>query len=110
MGTVLGAQAFNRLDLGAVGLNGKCQAGPDAVAVHQYRASATDTVLAADMGTGEIKSLADKICQQQPGLNLGRMDCAVNGHRDGNSVRHAPALFDATSKARLQRTPARCRR
>ena len=107
------AQALHGLNLGAIGLYGKGQAGSHAVAVHQHRAGATDAVLAADMGSREIDILAEEVDQEKARLDLANMADAVDGYRDRNPVVHhrASSRARATAASRVRRTttPARWR-
>ena len=65
------SQSLDRGDLGAVGLDGKRQAGAHAVAVHQYGTRPADAVLAPDVSASQSERLAQEIGQQEPRLDIG---------------------------------------
>src|SRR3972149_3910638 len=62
-------QTFDGGDLGAIGLDGKHETGTDGRAVYQHRAASADAVLATHVSPGEAEALAEKIGQQQTGLD-----------------------------------------
>src|SRR5258708_7606335 len=70
------------------------QAGAHDLAIDAQRAGPANTVLAADMGTGEMQMLAQKIREIEPRQHLRLDALAVDLERDGNCSRHAapPAL------------------
>ena len=80
-------QALDRADVGAVRLDGQDDAGADAGAVQQHRAGAADAMLAADVGAGQAKVLAEEVDEKPPGLHLGHVRLAVDGQADGAGIR-----------------------
>ncbi len=56
-------KALDSLHLGAVALHREHQTAADDLAVEQHRAGAADAVLAADMGAGERKIVAQEVDQ-----------------------------------------------
>src|ERR1700722_18653776 len=83
------AEAFDRLDAAAFGLHREHQASAGTVAVDQHRAGAADALLAADMGAGQAQRVAQEIGEEEPRLNGGAMDRAVDGHADLAGLAHA---------------------
>jgi len=71
--------AFDGEDIVAVGLHREHQARARRIAVEQNRAGAADAVLAAEMGAGELKPLAQKVRQRQAHRHGGFMALAVDG-------------------------------
>src|SRR4026209_2876083 len=82
-------QAFNGPDLLAIRLHRKHQAGTHRVAVHDHRAGAADTVLAADVSAGLAAVLADRISECAPRLDFDRIAAAVDIERDRGFPAHA---------------------
>jgi hypothetical protein len=78
MQVIHGSQSFDCENLMAVGLHSKHQAGPDRFSIKQNGASATYTVLAADVRASQAKLMAQEIAQQQARLDgalvLGAID------------------------------------
>src|SRR5437870_221594 len=62
-------EAFHSEKLGAVCLHGKHDAGTYRLTAHENRAGAADSVLAAQMGAGEIQLLAQKVRQRHSHLD-----------------------------------------
>ncbi len=62
-------EALDSEDVGSPCLNGEHETGPGRFAVDQDRASAADTVLAAQMGAGEREILPEEVGQGAPGLD-----------------------------------------
>src|SRR5439155_14804818 len=75
-------EAFDRRDLGAVGLHGEDGAGLDRLAVDQDRAGAAGGRVAADVRAGEPELLAEEVDEQLPRFDLRLMPRAVHGDRD----------------------------
>ena len=75
--------ALDRLDVGAVGLDGQDGARLDRDAVQQNRAGAALRRVAADVGAGQAKLFTDEIHQKLPRLDLAGVPRSVHGHRDG---------------------------
>ena len=67
-------QTFNGNDRGLVGLNSEHQARAHRLAIIEHGATAADTVLATDMGAGQVQILAQKV-----GEALARLYCFFNG-------------------------------
>ena len=65
-------QSLNRNERVAVGLDGQHQTRANRLAVERDRAGAADAVLAADVGTGQSRLVADEVRQQRARLNLAR--------------------------------------
>ena len=59
------ADPLDRRDLGAVGLHGEHQARADGLAVEEHGARAAHTVLAAEVGAGELAVLPEEVGQGQ---------------------------------------------
>src|SRR6202035_2353082 len=77
-----GGERFHGADLAAFSLNRKRQAGARGDAVDQHGAGAADAVLAADMGAGGAKRLAEEIAEQHARLGFGGELAAVELERD----------------------------
>src|SRR6516165_9213128 len=63
-------QAFDRLDIRTVRLNREHQACPDDLAIYPNRASAAHAMLAADMRSGQMQVLAQKVREIEPRQNM----------------------------------------
>src|SRR5215470_262593 len=109
-------QAFDRLDMRTIRLNREHQACPYDLAVQANRASAAHAMLAADMRSGQMQVLAQKVREIEPRQNICIDAFAVDIERDWNRRRHAalpPVLGLWPSSAETQRsssTFARCLR
>ena len=75
-------QALDRLHLRAVALHGEHQTAADDLAVEQHRAGAADAMLAADMGAGERKIVAQEVDQRLARFNPRRNRLAVHAQLD----------------------------
>ena len=82
---VLG-QAFDRLQLGAVGLDREHDAGARGLAVEQDRAGATNPVLAAHVRAGEPQVLAQEIDEELSRLAAAFVLHAVDLHPHGHQL------------------------
>ena len=74
--------ALDRLDLGAVGLDGEHRAGLGALAVDVDRARAAVARVAADVRAGQPEDVAQQMDEQEPRLDVGLAGLAVDGERD----------------------------
>src|SRR6185503_16308860 len=104
---VLGAQAFDGDDLGAIGLHRKRQARARAAAVHRDGAGTADAVFAAQMRAGEMQMIAEKIGKRQPhrhGLLVGP---AVHGYIDFLLARQFSVLPPAPTPSPAPALPSR---
>ena len=82
-------------DLAAVGLDREDRAALDALAVEVDDAGAALAGVAADVGAGQPKIVAQEVDEQEPGLDFGRVGRTVDRNVDGNlrgSFRHATCL------------------
>ena len=98
-------QAFDRLDLRALGLDSEHQAATDEAAIHAHGARAAHTVLAADVRPHEPQLVAEEVDQVLPRLDVPR------GRRSVHAQRHLharPSMSLRTTRA--SSTRARCRR
>src|SRR5437867_11179134 len=97
-------QALHRRDRSSIRLNRKKRARLDRLSVEQYRACATMTRVAPDVGAGELKSVADALDQKKPRLHFRfhrrSVDCDVNP-----SIRHGYLPLRARSSARRMTRP-----
>ena len=75
-------QAFDRAELGAVGLHREKQASAHRLTIHQDGAGTTDTVLTAHMGAGEAEVVAQEVGQQQPRFDGSLVGLSVDLQRD----------------------------
>ena len=66
-GLVGGGEALDRGDVGAVGLAGEQQAGPDGDAVEPDGARPAHAVLAADVRAPQAEVVAEEVGEQPPG-------------------------------------------
>src|SRR5437763_12672901 len=109
-------QSLDGLDRCAMGLHREHQAGPHDLAIDAQGARTAHPVLAADMGTGEMQMLAQKIrkidARQHVRLDALAIDLERNGHGSRHAV--APALrsgrWSSAATPRASSTFARCRR
>ena len=91
-------------------LDGKDQTGASRLAVHPDRASATNPMLAADMGSRELAMLAQDIRQQMAWLNGNVHIASIHRQSDGDRF-HAMARWlrsRACCKARVVSVIASC--
>jgi hypothetical protein len=83
-------QTLDRGDFPAVGLDGEEQTGSHRLAVEQYRAGATDAVLAAHVGAGEAQLVAKEVAQQEPwfcqAIVLGAVDIDADPNGYGHEI------------------------
>jgi hypothetical protein len=75
-------QSFHRPDLMAIGLHRENETRTYGLAVHQHRASATDSVFAPDVCASEPKVVTEKVAEENPRLNRARENLTVD--RDGD--------------------------
>jgi hypothetical protein len=73
------AKTLDGFDIGAVGLDGKHEAGANGGAAHDDRARTADAVLAAKMGSRQPKSLAQKVGEVNARLGFARIWLSVYG-------------------------------
>ena len=107
------AEAFDRPNIAAVGLDREHQTGADAVAINDDRAGAANSMFASDVGTGQPQRAAQKIRKQHARLDAAVVNDPVDldayrtrgGHAGG-----APARVHADTSTRLASTPTRWRR
>jgi hypothetical protein len=78
------ADALDGRHRGAFGLHGEDRAGLHGTAIQVDGAGAALGGVAAHMGAGELKLLADELDQQHAGVDGGRYRLAVDGHRNGH--------------------------
>src|SRR5262249_42940468 len=101
-------EALDGLDVAAVHLNGEQQAGPHGRPIDDDRARAAHTVLAAEMGSGQLEVVAQEVGERLPGFHGPLVDSSVDG--DANRAldhRISPrARSAARASARRVRTPA----
>jgi hypothetical protein len=90
-------KAFNRVQFGTVGLDRKDDARPRSLTVEVNGTGSANTVLAADMRTGEPEILPQEIGQQLARLAAPFAADAVDGELDGNELRHC-VLFTASGE------------
>ena len=76
-GAVAG-EAFDGGDRRAVHLDGKARARFDGDAVQEHRAGAALAGIAADLGAGERRELADEVHEQRPRLDIPLIGAAVD--------------------------------
>ena len=103
-------QAFDRADLGTVGLDGEHQAGAHGLAVDHHRTGAAHAVLAADMGAGQAQTVAQEIGQQGAGFCAAGVGAAVDGKGNGAEIGHDGAFAFSTACNRARRVMAAVRR
>jgi hypothetical protein len=103
-------EPFDRLDLGAVSLNGEQKAGANRDAVEADRAGAAHSMLAADMRSGQADRVAQEIGEKEPRLDVLAVEPAVHGDDDRSQSR-APsvAVRQARATTRSTRSPTRWR-
>src|SRR5436305_362199 len=87
------------------------EARPRRAPVEQNRARAAYPVLAAEMGTGQTKLLADEISQRDADLDFLLIALAIDGQRDFPCVAHyvsqcLPSLIDHRFASPLTRLAA----
>src|SRR5437016_5082650 len=102
-------QAFHSEKLGAVRLHGKHNAGTYRLTAHENRASAAYSVLAAQMGAGEIQLLAQKVRQRHSDLHQAFIGPSIDRDFDhllcAQRVLVSFTLANADSNARRTNTP-----
>jgi hypothetical protein len=76
-------QTLDGLQVVTIRLDREHGAGLDRLAVEQDRARAAARGVAADVGPGQSQILPDQVNQQQPGLDLGAVGSAIDGHTHG---------------------------
>src|SRR5262249_5810071 len=74
----VGAEALDRLNRGAVGLDRQHHAALQKRPVDDHRAGAAVAGIAADVRAGEVKVVAEKVDEQAPGLDLSLVGRAVH--------------------------------
>ena len=79
---VLAGERLDRPHLVARGLDREGEAGAPGLAVDQHGAGAADAVLAADMGAGEAKLVAEEIGEQHADADLALDRFPIDGERD----------------------------
>ena len=79
-------EAFYGRDLGAVFHHREGQAGIDPPAVDKHRAGAALAVITAFLRAGQIKVIAQRVEQRDPGPQLELRLCSVDGEGDWNRV------------------------
>jgi len=77
------AQTFDRHDLVVLMHDGEGQAGVDAPAVDQHRASAALPVVAPFLGPGQAQMFAQRVQQRGPRIHLETRHLIINAQRDG---------------------------
>ena len=77
------SNALDRLDAGAVGLDGEHRTALEGAPVHDHGAGAAAGGIAADVGAGEGQLLADEVDEQEARLDLDGVRGAVDGEGDG---------------------------
>ncbi len=120
----IGGQTLDCCDFGSIGLNCQYGAGFHTLAVHKNDTRATLAGIAADMGSGEIKALAQVVNQQRPRLNIVLVGSAIHFYGDRGHVEHllieassnletdimsAAQIYQAGSRSQMQRQPRRSR-
>src|SRR5712691_2994871 len=88
-------QALDRRDLRPIALDGEDRAGLHTVAVELDGARPAVAGVAADMGPGEPRQIADVLHQQQARLDLVLVLGAIDG--DSNPAPHSHLLFTCRS-------------
>jgi hypothetical protein len=73
-----GTQSFDGLDLVAIRLDGKHQAGTHGQTIIQYGAGAANAMFAADVGSSQIQFLAQEIAQQETRVDLAFVFCIID--------------------------------
>src|SRR5258708_7246731 len=74
--------AFDRDNVGSLGLHGQHVAGLHGAAVHMDGARAALCGVASDVGTCQAKRIADKVDEQRALFDLGACRLAVDGQGD----------------------------
>src|ERR1700750_362634 len=87
-------------DLVALHLGCKHKAGSDGLAIHQYRAGATDAVLARQMRAGLTKIVPDAIGECRAGLDVGTDRLAVEAEFNLHLILLSSRFLQAASKQR----------
>src|SRR5262245_2922310 len=105
-------QPLDRSDGGAVGLHREYRARLDRLAVHQHRAGAANAGLAADVGAGQSKAIAQVVNQQETRFDvmLARrvVDGESKGNRQGGLPREdGPQSYSTLRSKRYMEFPAR---
>ncbi len=72
-------EPFNGGDVGARAGAGEGQAGPRRLAVEEHRAGATDSVLAAEMGPGQVEGVAQDVAEMRARLGPQAARTTVHG-------------------------------
>ena len=72
-------EAFNGLEVMAVGLYGEHDARPYRLAIEQNCTCATDTVLASDVRTCQLEFLTDEVTEQKTRLDIALVLQTVDG-------------------------------
>jgi hypothetical protein len=85
-------KAFDRPDALALGLDRKHQAGPDRLVVEDHGARAADTMLAADMRSGQPAFVADDVDQRLSRLGLDGVVMTIDVEFEVNLLSHRPSF------------------
>ena len=83
------AHSLDRLDLGAVRLDGEQRARLDRLTVEVDRARAAVGRVAADVRAGEAERFTQEVDQEQAGFDVGALLSTIDGHRDPYGTSHA---------------------
>ena len=74
------AHSLDRLDLGAVRLDGEQRAGLDRLTVEMHGARAAVGRVAADVRAGEAERFTQEVDQEQAGFDVGALLSTIDGH------------------------------
>jgi hypothetical protein len=74
------AHSLDRLDRGAVRLDGEQRAGLDRLTVEVDRARAAIGRIAADVRTSQAKRFSQEVDQEQAGFDVGTLLSTIDGH------------------------------
>src|SRR5439155_24380723 len=100
-------QAFDRPELGALGLDREHDAGARGLAIEQDGARAADPVLTAHVRAGEPEVFTEEIDEELPRLAAPLVLDAVDFQADDHGLTHLATLVSARLTARPVSTPVR---
>ena len=91
-------QPLDGQDLSSVCLHGEEETRPNGLAVEKNRAAAADSLLAAQMSSGEPKMVAQEVSQRQTRLHKSFTLFTVDGQLNGKLCHHHRSLVETATR------------
>ena len=107
------SHAFDGFDLGTISRSGQHQTRRDRATVHEHRAGAAVTRIAATLGTGQVQFLTQDFLERGFGSHTDGVDASVDGQLDQQGFVHElgpSARSAARARARWVSTATTSRR